>query len=159
MKLKRTLVAVIAGFVLAAPVWSQPYGMGPGMMGGDFGPGGYGMGPGMMGGYGMGRGMMGGYGLGGLNLTKEQGAKVAEIQKEFSRKQWDLMEKMHDLGWRSGDGERGGALDEQAARKTYDQMAALRKQMFENSLEAQKRIDSVLTPEQREQMRRGWGGR
>lgn len=34
MNLKRTLIAVTAGFVLAAPVCSQPYGMGPGMMGG-----------------------------------------------------------------------------------------------------------------------------
>lgn len=43
------------------------------------------MGPGLMGGYGMGHGMMWGYGTSGLDLTKEQRAKVAEIQKEFSR--------------------------------------------------------------------------
>jgi len=30
--------------------------------------------------------------------------------------------------------------------------------MFENSLDARKRIDAVLTKEQREQMHRGWRG-
>jgi Spy/CpxP family protein refolding chaperone len=50
-------------------------------------------------------------------------------------------------------------VPEQAARKAYDASAALHKQMFENHLEAQKRIDSVLTPQQREQVQQGWGGR
>jgi hypothetical protein len=61
------VVAVaVAGF--AVPANAQPYGYGPGMMGGGYGPG-YMMGPGygygMMGGYhgyGPGYGMMGGYG-------------------------------------------------------------------------------------------------
>ena len=39
-----------------------------------------------------------------------------------------------------------------------EQMAALRKQMFENYLDEQKRIDSILTPQQREQLQRTWGG-
>lgn len=30
--------------------------------------------------------------------------------------------------------------------------------MFENSLDARKRIDAVLTKEQREQLRQGWRG-
>ena len=47
---------------LAAPAVAQPYGYGPGMMGG-YGQG-YAYGPGMMGGYGYGPGMMGGYGPG-----------------------------------------------------------------------------------------------
>jgi hypothetical protein len=64
--------ALAAAVVMAAPVQAQPYGPGPGMMGG-YGPGygmmggygpGYGMmGPGMMG-PGYGGGMMGGYGHG-----------------------------------------------------------------------------------------------
>ncbi|MGD9953733.1 MAG: Spy/CpxP family protein refolding chaperone [Burkholderiales bacterium] len=82
--MKRKLMAVAAAALLGTAVaaFSQPYGMGPGMMGGGYGPGygmgpgmmggygpGYGMGPGMMGGgygpgYGMGPGMMGGYGPG-----------------------------------------------------------------------------------------------
>lgn len=140
------------------------YGMGPGMMGGDgagpgYGSGGYGMGPGMMGAYGpgMGPGMMGGYGpeIYGPDFTDEQRTKIAEIQNEFGRKQWALMEKMRAVGGTPGDGK----YDEQAARKAYDAMADLRKQMFENSLEARKRMDGLLTPKQREQFGRGWGGR
>jgi Spy/CpxP family protein refolding chaperone len=154
------------------------YGMGPGMMGG-YGPGyGYGMGPGMMGGYGygygMGPGMMGGYGYGmgpgmmggygpgygyGPKLSDEQRAKIAEIQQDITAKRWELMEKMHDEGspmWRAYG---PGPIDEKAARKSYDEMAAAQKQMFELQLQARKRIDAVLTPEQREQMYRGWGKR
>ena len=172
--MKRILIAVAAGLLLAVSGCSHPYGygMGPGMMGGDSAPGGYGMGPGMMwgdgsgpayrhGGYGMNPGMMWGNGPGGhgLDLTDEQRTKIAEIRNEFSHKQWALMEKMHAPGWRPGDIYRDGKFDEQAARKAYDTRADMRKQMFENSLEAHKRIDSVLTPQQREQLRRGRGGR
>lgn len=187
--MKRALMVAFAGLVLAVSGCSQPYGMGsgmmrgdgpgywhggygmnPGMMGGDYGAGGHGMGPGMMrgdgsgpgyrhGGYGMGPGMM--WGDGALDLTDEQRAKLAGIQSEFSRKQWALMEKMHEQGWHSGGFARDGKFDEQAARKAHDTMAELRKQMFENSLEAHKQIDSLLTPQQREQMQmhRGWGRR
>jgi len=52
-----------------------------------------------------------------------------------------------------------GAIDEKAARKAYQQMADLRKEMFDAQLEARKKMDAVLTPEQREQLRRGWRGR
>jgi Spy/CpxP family protein refolding chaperone len=140
------------------------YGMGPGMMGG-YGPG-YGMGPGMMGGYGpgagMGPGMMGGYGPGygyGLNLSDEQRAKISEIQQELAQKHWELMGRMHQQGGPMSQAFGPGPIDEQAARKAYEQMAEARKGMFELSLQARKRIDAVLTPEQREQMGRGWRGR
>ena len=52
-----------------------------------------------------------------------------------------------------------GAVDEKAARKAYESMADAQKQMFEASLQMRKKIDGVLTPEQREQMGRGWRGR
>jgi Spy/CpxP family protein refolding chaperone len=188
MDMKRVLMALAAGLFLATSASSQPYGPGPGMMEG-FGPGGYGMGPGMMrgegwgpgdgrggyrmgpgmmggygpGGYGMGAGMMWGYGRGnfgeGLNLTAEQRTKVGAIHSELARKRWDVMGKMHELGWRSGEIDRGTTFDEQAARKAYDAMADMRKQMFEISLEERKRLDGVLSAEQREQLRRGPGGR
>jgi len=194
--MKRTLLAVAVSAMLAAPIaWSQPYGMGPGMMGGygpgygmgpgmmwgdedegggryGYGPGrggrggygpGYGMGPGMMGGYGpgygMGPGMMGGYGPGGgyygLNLSKEQRAKIGGVQEEFAKKQWALMESMHELRWSAYN---DGKFDEQAARKSFDAMTTLRKQMFENSLAMRKSIDGVLTKEQRDKLSRRWSG-
>ncbi len=144
--MKRIVLAVAATAALAAaPAWAQmgPGGMGPGMMGGygqGYGPG-YGMGPGMMGGM-MGPGMMGGmmggfgqgmgpgmmWGYGALDLTDEQRARIAEIQQDVSRKQWELMGKVHE-------------------------------QMFQTMLDARKRMDAVLTREQREQLKRRWGTR
>ena len=37
----------------------------------------------------------------------------------------------------------------EAVRRNYDEMAALRKQMFDLALDGRKRIESVLTREQR----------
>jgi Spy/CpxP family protein refolding chaperone len=177
MKLNRRLMigAAIAA-ALSATARAQPVGpgggWGPGMMGGyGYGPG-YGMGPGMMGGYGygpgygMGPGMMGGYGpgmmgfgaLGALNLTDAQRAKIADIQRELSQKHWELMGKAFEERNKLLEQFESGKADDQAARKTYQAMAEARRQMFESSLDARKRIDAVLTAEQREQLRRGWRG-
>ena len=156
--MKRTLIsiAVAAAAILAGTALAQGYGMGPGMMGGQ-GPG-YGMGPGMMGGgygpgQGMGPGMMGDYGPGyaALNLTDEQRKKIDAIQEEVWSKQGALMGRMHAQSYRMHDFGKG---DDATARKAYDEMAAAHKQMFETRLEARKRIDAVLTPEQRKQLGR-----
>lgn len=176
MSTNRKLLILVVAAALSACAGAQPYG--PGMMGG-YGPGWGGPGPGMMGGYGPGMmgghgpgmmggygpGMMGGYGAGMMggygpgmgwpaDLSADQRAKLAEAQQEFQQKQWNLMQQMHQLMW--GANAPGKAFDEQAARKNYDASAALHKQMFENSLELRKRIDALLTPQQREQMSRGW---
>ena len=165
--MKRNLIAASAAALigLSMAAFSQPYG--PGMMGGN-GPGPnqeQGRGPGYGPGYGMGPGMMGGgYGPGfgygyGPKLNDEQQTKIAGIQQESAAKRWELMEKMHGQDgpmWRAYG---PGPIDEKAARKSYDEMAAVRKQMFELQLDTRKRMDAVLTPEQREQMYRGWGKR
>ncbi|WP_332826657.1 Spy/CpxP family protein refolding chaperone [Ramlibacter sp.] len=138
----------------AGPGYGRGYG--PGMMGqGPYGPG-YGMmGPGFGGpGGGMMGGMMGGWGgWGGLpaDLNPEQQAQIAGIQRELRARQWPLMQQMHELMWAGGE----RSFDESAERRDYDRLAALHKQMFDNMLEARKRIDAVLTPQQREQLRRG----
>jgi len=165
---KHAWATLFAGLLLAGCAVSQPYGMGPGMMGGN-GGGGYGMGPGMMGGGfgpgggGMGPGMMwGGYGgeaLAGLNLTPEQRKQIADIQEETRKAAWQLMGSMHEQDYHMNGMFGAGPFDEAAARKAYDAMAASHKAMFELSLGARKRIDAVLTPDQREQLRRYWGAR
>lgn len=135
------------------------YGMGPGMMYGDGGRGGYGMGPGAMGGwgYGMGPGMMYGYGYGprhgaaaALNLTDEQRTKIDKIQQDLRSKQWDLRGKIQ-----SEYAARANAADDAAAAKADDQITALQQQMLSNAASARKQTDAVLTPEQRQQLRRG----
>ena len=69
--MKRTLMTLAWGLLLAGSVSAQPYGMGPGMMDGG---GSYGMGPNMMG---------GGYGgntLARLKLSSEQRKQIAKIE-------------------------------------------------------------------------------
>ncbi|MDX1375907.1 MAG: Spy/CpxP family protein refolding chaperone [Burkholderiales bacterium] len=141
------------------------YGMGPGMMGpGMMGPGmmgGYGMGPGMMGpgmmgpgmmGPGMmGPGMMGGYA--GLDLSDAQRDKIGEIQSELRQKHWALMGTMREAQYALLELESEGRLDDAEARKAYDAMANAHKQMFDSMLEARKRMNEVLTPQQRETLR------
>jgi Spy/CpxP family protein refolding chaperone len=165
--MKRTLILIAAvSALLAGTAFSQPgygpgpgAGYGPGMMGGYGGGmmGGYG--PGTMGGYG--GGMMGGYGHGMMgpggygalaDLTADQRGRIKQAQQDFFKKQWPLMQQMHSAEW---DGSAADPADEQAARKSYDAASGLHKQMFENQLELRKRIDAVLTPKQREQLRRG----
>lgn len=166
------------------PGYGPGYGMGPGMMGGygGYGPGmmggyggygpGYGMGPGYgrgygrgYGGYGMGPGMMGGYGPGGcggygygwenLKLTDEQRGKINKILEDSARQRWELMGKMHEQGWKMRELYASGKADDAALKQAYDTMSAMRKSMFENNLETRKKIDAVLTKEQRDQLRGG----
>ena len=129
------------------------YGMGPGMMGG-YGPG-YGMGPGMMGGYGPGYGMgPGGRGLWALDLNESQRAGIAKIQDENRRRHWELMGRMHDEMARMRDAFTGGKRDRAAVSAALDRMHELRKQGVEQSFDAAERIEKLLTPEQREQLRK-----
>jgi len=167
--MKRTWIAAAAAVVLAASAAAQPGpGFGPGMMGG-YGPGmmidGHGpmggYGPGMMGGYGA--GMMGGYGRAGdgaalADLNAEQRKALSQVRQDFWKKQWPLMQQMHAAMWSGDAGEPGAAFDEQAARRAYDAASAVRKQMFENMLDMRKRSDAILTPKQREELRRSVGG-
>jgi Spy/CpxP family protein refolding chaperone len=159
--MKRTLIgAALAAAAIAGTAVAQGYGMGPGMMGGNgpgygMGPGmmGGGMGPGMMGGR-MGPGMMGGYGpYASLDLSDEQRQKIDAIQEDTWRKQGELMGAMHAQGYRMHESFDFGK-DEAAARAAFDTMATMHKQMFELRLDARKRIDAVLTPEQRKQIGR-----
>lgn len=165
--MKRMLIGigVATSVLVAGVVAAQPYGMGPGMMNG-YGPGAsYGMGPGMMGGpggYAMGPGMMSGLGgeaYAGLDLSAEQRGKIAEIQQATAKAQWQLMGTMHEQGYRMYGNAGPGAFDEAAARKSFDAMSESRKAMFEMQIDARKKIDAILTPQQREQVRRYWGTR
>jgi Spy/CpxP family protein refolding chaperone len=139
------------------------YGMGPGYGRGYGSGGGYGMGPGMMGGYGrgygygMGPGGCGGYGggWGALKLSDEQRTKIDKILEDSARQRWELMGKMHEQGWKMRELYASGKADDAALKQAYDTMSAMRKSMFENNLETRKKIDAVLTKEQREQLRGG----
>ena len=181
MRTRFALAALAAATVSTFAAAQMGPGMGPGMMQGrGMGPGmgqqdcpvaGQGMGPGM-GGKGMmhGRGgMHGGMGMRGggmergpglaaleaLNLTDEQRAKVTEIRRDLQRKNHALMGSLREIRWKGQDVARSSELDVAAARKLYDEGAAVRKQMFDARLEARAKAEAVLTKEQREQLRRG----
>jgi Spy/CpxP family protein refolding chaperone len=139
------------GYGMMGPGGGQGYGYGYGMMGPGYGmPGAGGYGYGMPG---MGPGMWRGVGSLPASLSAEQRTKIAEIQRDVRKRQWPLMQQMHELTWGDATVE-SGALDEQAQRRDYERIAALQKQMFETMLESRKRIEAVLTPQQREEMQR-----
>lgn len=161
------------------------YGMGPGMMRGwgagprsmwgdeddwhmgrgMMGPGsmyGHGrmMGPGMMYGHGtmMGPGMMYGYGQGSmLNLDESQQKKMTQIQDELRKKHWDLMGKMNDEYAKLRDLYLADKRDPEAIGKQLQRVYDLRRQMMVDSVEAQNRMEALLTDEQKKQMRNSYG--
>lgn len=131
------------------------YGMDPGMMGSH---GGYGMGPGMMGGhggYGMGPGMMGGGNLAvldRLDLSDHQRKQMSEIQNTFYKKSRDVMEQMHDeMEKLHGPSSSSGERDWDAVLASSKRVNKLREQMFENAVEAARKAEAILTPQQRKQ--------
>lgn len=137
--MKRTVItAALLSAFFAFPALAQ---QGPGMDGG------------MMGGQDAGNfDCHGGYA--GLNLTSEQRAKIADIQRDLWRKRQEIMSRGHQQGFYMRDPLALASLDEAAARKSFDAMSAAMKQMFEASLDAGKRINAVLTDEQRSQLKR-----
>lgn len=158
IKFRNTLSAVvlIGGTLMAASAMAgQPqgaYGHGNGMMG-DYHQG-YSMGPGMMGGYGqnqdygMGSGMMGDYGpQSNANLSAEQRGKIAKIQQDARRKQWELMGKMQDEQANMNEQYHSANRDDQALSKDYRKISDLRQQMFDLSLSTRRQTAAVLTKE------------
>ncbi|HUL63500.1 MAG TPA: Spy/CpxP family protein refolding chaperone [Burkholderiaceae bacterium] len=151
---------------------STAYQWGPAMMGGPGGAGpnagwgpGYRGGYGMMGGRGMGAGMMG-YGMGfmsprtlaSLDLTEAQRKQIVSVQDELRKKNWgamgamqDEMVKVRDAFWA------GEKRDRTAILAGNKRMFEIRQQMLENSLDAADRIDQVLTPQQRAQLKKQVG--
>lgn len=154
--------------------------MGPGMMGSQgpgYGPGGgWGYGPGrrgawddddgwgMMGGrgWGMGPGMMGGIGMMGLSLgpiarldlNDSQRQQVLKIEDDLRRRNWDVMGKMQDEMAKLRDAWWSGKRDRSAIIAAYKRMSELRLAMVESSLDARDKAEALLTPQQREQLRR-----
>ena len=135
-------------------------GYGPSMMGGGYGPGmmGGGYGPGMMGG-GYGPGMMGAYGQGpaGLNLTPDQISKIEKIREDLFKANEPLAQQMFQERNKMQEAYMGGNSDPEKIKKAFANMSDLQKKMFDAHINAQKKMDDVLTKEQRQQQR-AWGG-
>ena len=154
------------------------YGMGPGMgmMGGGcpMGMMGGGMGPGMgmmnmmgggMGGFGPGAGMMMGPGMMGggmgpmamLDLSDAQTAQLEKIHAESKKKQRTLMRQMWEEQDKLSDLYNVEKRDPTAIGKTYGRLADLQRQALEMRIEMENKMAAVLTKEQKDKMRRGFG--
>ena len=186
MQTKNILLSTLAAFTLMGSVtgivnaeeqtgaYTGYYGMGPGMMHGwGMEPGagwgswhmgrgmmGYGMGPGYMCEHGsmMGPGMMGGYGpWGRLNLNESQQKEMAQIRDELRKKHWELMGKMNDEYAKLNDLYNKEKLDPAAIDKQLQRVYDLQRQITVSSIEAQNRMEALLTPEQKKQEHGNYG--
>lgn len=91
------------------------------------------------------------------DLTDKQRSKLVRLQDESRRKTWELTGKMHDEMAAIRDAMAApDKRDRAAALAAFDRMSALRRQGLELALDMADRVDEVLTPEQRETLRR-WG--
>jgi Spy/CpxP family protein refolding chaperone len=86
-----------------------------------------------------------------LNLTKDQRNKIYAIHRDLRGKQFAQMDRMHD-SMQSAMVYRDGKFDEQAARNAYASAEKIHRQMFDNMFDAQKQVDALLTPQQRQQL-------
>jgi Spy/CpxP family protein refolding chaperone len=165
--MKNSLIAAAALALAASSAIAQGPGYGPGMMGG-YGPGygqgmmggyGPGYGPGMMGGYGprggYGPGMMGGHGgpLAALNLNDEQQKKIFDLQEQNRRKNFDTMSKMRAETFQLRRLFNADKIDEKAVLEQQKKVDELRRQLLASRLEMHQQMESVLTPEQRKELR------
>ncbi len=159
MTFKKTRIVAAAGILLVGSAMAQQHNMGHDMVGGYGGGGGCGMGPGMMNGAGMGM-SMGSGGMRGnangawasLKLSADQRKKIADIRSTSSKAMWQLMGTMHEQDNHMQGMQGLSGVDEAAARKSFQTMADTRQAMFDLQLDTRKKIDGVLTKEQREQL-------
>jgi Spy/CpxP family protein refolding chaperone len=136
--------------------------MGGGMMGGGM------MGPGMIGGGMMGPGMIGG-GMGGgmghgmlsqLNPSPEQWKQLSAVHQNSAKKQWDLMGSMREETFKLRNLLASEKRDRDAIIAQFKKIQDIRLQMFQVRLEEHDELNSVLTSEQKAQLRRfapSWG--
>ena len=107
---------------------------------------------------GMGRGgmdmtAMGERELRNLDLSAEQQGRITAIQDEARSKNWSLMGESMKVHNRIRDLYAAATFDEKALKQAYTDLAALQQQMFMSGTEARLHVMSVLTDEQRQQLK------
>ena len=165
---KFALVAtVLAAATIGATAMAQGPGYGPAMMGGGgpgYGPGGGygpGYGRGMMGGrgprYGPGYGPGRGYGPGARVLerstSRRAADKIAAMQEENRQKNWATMGELRAEMFTLRRMYYADNVDPNAVAEQQKKVDELRRQMLQSRLECRKRVETLLTPEQRKQFR------
>lgn len=151
-----------------APGW---YGMEPGMMSGAESGSGWGMGrpygmmgqyggemPGMGAGYGMAGGVYDMMPFGPSDLTSEQVQKISQLQSESDESNRHLMQQRWEMQLRLNGLYAAEKRDWNAIRIASRALSDLQRQKLEASIDAQQKIDGLLTDGQRRDMARTWRG-
>lgn len=144
----RTWTAGLVALGLAGAV-AAAFAQGPGP---GYGPG---YGPGMGGGpgYGGGRGFGQGGGLAALNLSSEQREKIATIQEENRKANWNAMGQLRSEQFKLRQMYNADKIDSAAVSEQQKKVDELRRQMLKSRLDAHNQVSAILTPEQRKQFR------
>ena len=95
----------------------------------------------------------------GLNLSEDQRDKIAAIQKQARKDQWDLMTQMREEQYKMQELYYAQRPDPSAINAQAAKIEQLQRKMVQANINAQKQVESVLTPEQREQMQRWYRNR
>ena len=127
------------------------WGGGPGMMRGRGGGPEWGGGPGMM------RGRGGGYGPGRvfaeLDLTPDQQEKIAKVQEDMRRSNWDTMGQLHAEQFKLRGLYLADKPDPNAIADQQKKVDELHRAMIKSQVETGNRIQALLTKEQRDRLR------
>ena len=105
-------------------------------------------GPGMMGGYGM---MGGAYGI---ELSKDQRKSLYAIQDETRKAHFSMMAAMMDEQAKLRDLYLADKPDKDAIATAYGRIGEIQQSMYKSMIDAQQKMDALLTDEQRERLRR-----
>jgi Spy/CpxP family protein refolding chaperone len=89
-----------------------------------------------------------------LQLNAEQTAKVTAIERDLQRKQLKAIGTIREARWKQQDALKAAEVDHAAVMRLHDEIASLRREYFEAALDARKRLDALLTPEQRLELSR-----
>ncbi|OGS94515.1 MAG: hypothetical protein A3H31_00500 [Gallionellales bacterium RIFCSPLOWO2_02_FULL_57_47] len=117
-----------------------------GMMGGQMG--------GMMGGHGA--GMMGSphaHMIMSLDLSDEQRSKIVKLSDELKHDNWATKGLIMDESAKLRDLYAADKRDPSAIGKEYQKIFDLKRKMIEATIASQNRVEAVLTPEQRTQLK------
>jgi Spy/CpxP family protein refolding chaperone len=98
-----------------------------------------------------------------LDLSPEQRSKINSIRDDLRHKNWATLGKIQDEQARLRDLFAADKRDTRAISSTYASVQALQRQALDASLDAQNRMEALLTDAQREQLkqwrRNPWGSR
>lgn len=94
-----------------------------------------------------------------LQLSGEQRARLGDIERDLKRQQWKLIATLRELRWKQQDLFRAADADADTARRNFEAMSAVRREMFEAMLDARKKMEAILTREQRKQLAESQGAR